>query len=78
MNEKEILKMLVDRIKAALKTKHNVSVIKILSDFRDEQQEKDLDFELRITNIIIEKLSMAVLKDNYFNREKMERIALLA
>lgn len=70
MNEKEIIDLQVKRITTSLETKHSVSVMEILDDFRDEQKEKDPDFYLRITGTLIEKVAMAVLKDNHYYRTK--------
>lgn len=73
-----MINILVDRIKSALQIEHNVSVMEVLMDFRDEQQEKDPNFELRIANSIIEKVSMAVLKDNHYCRTKDGKDSVIA
>jgi hypothetical protein len=78
MSEKEMIDILVDRIKSSLEREHSVSVMETLSDFIHEQQEKDENFEMRITNVIIEKLSMAVTKDNHYYREKSGKDSIIS
>lgn len=78
MEEIEVIKTVASRIKTQLKSVSAVSVAETLISFREDQQVLDPNFELRITDTLIEKVASTVLYDKKYYRDSTGKATVIS